>query len=204
MYANNDTGSLELLFSSSARVKILTLFVLNKQRRFYQREIASLTGLPIMAVQRELLKMEKLGFVTKAREGNRLYYQVNEDFFLFPEIKKMILKTVGLSTLIEKNLKGKENIDVAFIFGSYAQDKETTSSDIDLFVMGKIKSRELHKIVKELQTTTGREINYILISKEEFQRKIKEKDHFITELLKSPKIFIKGSDIDLQEIAQGR
>ncbi len=204
MYTNSEPGSLELLLSSSARVKILTLFVLSKQRRFYQREIASLTGLPIMAVQRELLKMQKLDFVTKTREVNRLYYQVNEDFFLFPEIKRMILKTFGLNTLIENNLKGREGIEIAFIFGSYAEDKETTSSDIDLFVVGKIKSRELHKPMKDLQKMTGREINYILISKAELRKKIKDKDHFIMELLKSPKVFIKGSDKDLQEIASGR
>ena len=58
---------LELLFSSSARVKILTLFLLNPENRFYQREIGGLTGLPIRAVQVDRSASSRISGLRKER-----------------------------------------------------------------------------------------------------------------------------------------
>ncbi len=200
MYAID--ANLGLLFSSSARVKILTLFITNPKRRFYQREVAKFTHLPIRAVQRELVRMERLGLLETAREGNRVYYQVNEKFFLYPELKGIVLKTSGLGSILRDNLQAEEDILVAFIHGSYAQNRETISSDIDLFLVGEISSKDLHKLIRKAQGISGREINYALYTPEEFKKRVQTKDHFISEVLHSAKIFIKGSESDLQKIAR--
>ncbi|MDI6689692.1 MAG: nucleotidyltransferase domain-containing protein [Actinomycetota bacterium] len=100
------------------------------------------------------------------------------------------------------NLHGEKDILVAFIYGSYAQNRETISSDIDLFVVGEIPSKDLHKLIRKAQGISGREINYALYTPEEFTRKVQTKDHFISEVLDSAKIFIKGSESDLQKIAR--
>ena len=75
---------MELLFSSSARVKVLTLLLLNPETSFYQRQISILTGLPVRAVQREVERLQTLGLLTSFTRGNQVHYQVNRDFFLFP------------------------------------------------------------------------------------------------------------------------
>ncbi|MBI5166317.1 MAG: hypothetical protein HY998_01070 [candidate division NC10 bacterium] len=109
---------LELLFSSSARVRVLTLFLVNPHSRYYQREVSNLARLPIRAVQRELAKMERIGLIKKNFEGNRVYYQVCPDFFLLPELKSMILKTVGLGSILRENLEDEREIRLAFISSS--------------------------------------------------------------------------------------
>ena len=62
---------LELLFSSTARVKVLALLLLNPETSFYQREIGTLTDLPIRAVQREVQRLQTLGLLTSFTRGNR-------------------------------------------------------------------------------------------------------------------------------------
>jgi len=191
---------LELLFSSSARVKILTLFLLNPESRFYQREIEGLTGLPIRAVQREVERLETLGLLQRTVEGNRVYYQVERGFFLFPELRSMILKTTGLGSLLRERLRDEDRIKVAFIYGSYAANQETTASDIDLFVIGELSSKELHMAVREAEKVIHREINYTLFSPEEFRQKTQARNGFVLNVLGGPKIFLKGDEGALQSL----
>ena len=191
---------LESLFSSSARVKILTLFLLSPENRFYQREIEGLTDLPIRAVQREVEKLEALGLLHRTTDGNRVYYQVNREFFLLPELKSMILKTAGLGSLLHEKLQSEDRIRIAFIYGSYAANQETTTSDIDLFVIGELPSRELHAAVKEAEKLTHREINYILFSLEEFRRKARARNGFVLNVLEGQKMFLKGDEVALRSL----
>ncbi|MFQ6015801.1 MAG: nucleotidyltransferase domain-containing protein [Anaerolineae bacterium] len=185
---------LELLFSSSARVKVLTLLLTNPENRFYQREIQALTGLPVRAVQRELARLETLGLLQRAAEGNRVYYSVDRGFFLFPELKGLVLKTAGLGSFLREHLASEERISVAFIYGSYAADQETTTSDIDLLVVGEISSKDLHAALRQAQDVMHREINYVLYSPAEFCQKAQEGDGFLQNVLSSPKLFLKGDD----------
>ena len=192
---------MELLFSSTARVKVLALLLLNPETTFYQREISGLTGLPIRAVQREVERMQTLGLLTSFPRGNQVHYQVNRDFFLFPELKSIFLKTVGLTALLGEALKETENIALAFIYGSYAADQESTASDIDLLVVGTLSSRALHATLKEAEKLTHREINYTLFSPEEFRAKAQTGDGFLHNvLLAAPKIFLIGDENGLRAL----
>jgi len=185
---------LELLFSSTARVKVLALLLLNPESSFYQRQISGLTGLPIRAVQREVQRLQTLGLLTSFTRGNQVHYQVNRDFFLFPELKNIFLKTVGLTALLGETLKETEDIALAFIYGSYAADQESTASDIDLLVVGTLSSRALHTTLKEAEKLIHREINYMLFSPEEFRTKAQTGDGFLHNVLAASKIFLIGDE----------
>jgi len=97
---------LEQLFSSSARVKVLGLLLLNADRRYYQRQIAELTALPVRAVQREMGRLTGIGLVRRMSEGNRVYYQADAENFLFPDLKRIFLKTIGVQALLGRRCKG--------------------------------------------------------------------------------------------------
>ncbi len=191
---------LELLFSSTARVKVLALLLLNPQSSFYQRQISALTGLPIRAVQREVERLQTLGLLTSFTRGNQVHYQVNRDFFLFPELKSIFLKTVGLTALLGDALKGVENIALAFIYGSYAANQESTASDIDLLVVGILSSRALHTTLQEAEKLVHREINYTLFSPEEFRTKAQTGNGFLHNVLAAPKIFLIGDENALRAL----
>ena len=50
---------------------------------------------------------------------------------LYPELRNLVLKTVGLADILRAALQD-ERIQVAFVFGSIAEGKETADSDVDL------------------------------------------------------------------------
>lgn len=191
---------LKLLFSSQARVKILKFFLLNPTTSYYQRELEQHTKLPIRAIQRELARMVELGLLEKRMSGNRNYYQVNRDFPIFLELKSIFLKTFGIGKVLKESLNKREKINFAFIYGSYAKNQENITSDIDLFVIGNISSRKLSSYLSKLKSQFDREINFALYSPQEFRKGIKNKNHFIMSILKEPKIFIIGKEIDFKTI----
>ena len=91
--------NLEFLFSSSARVEVLALFVMNPGRAFYQREIERETGQPIRAVQREIERFEGAGLLLRSAEGNRVLFSLNPAYPLAAELRALFQKALGESPI---------------------------------------------------------------------------------------------------------
>ena len=191
---------LEKLISSSARVKIIRLLLLNEEKRYYQREIAELTGLPVRAVQREGIRLTEMGLLHRTEDGNRVYFQANPACSIFPELKRILLKTVALESLLGDALAGGEQIEIAFIYGSYAASRETTTSDIDLFVIGSTSSRQLSTALRPVQAEIQREVNYHLVTPGDLQEKILQGNGFLRNVLDGPKIFVIGNEETLRAL----
>jgi hypothetical protein len=102
------SAELEALFSSTARVEVLRLFLLNPGRQYYQREIERETGQPIRAVQREVGRMEEIGLLFRTAEGNRVFYGVNADFALLNEVTALFEKATGTERLGTAASAGEE------------------------------------------------------------------------------------------------
>jgi len=196
---------LEELFSSQARVAILKLLLLNGDGRFYLREIATLTEQPVQAVQRELPKLERIGLLDHTVHGNRKYYQVNRDCPIFPELKSIFLKTVGLGDALRQYLsKEVGSIEVALIYGSYARGEESIASDVDLFVVGTINARDLSAGLAKARSELSRDINPVMMTPQEFRAKATAQNHFVLSLLEQPKTFLVGNAEDLESLAGRR
>lgn len=100
--------------------------------------------------------------------------------------------------------KVEKTIDVAFLYGSYAKGEETATSDVDLFVVGHIAPKELAKLLAPARPELGREIDPITMDREEFRAKAKGKDHFVSAILRDPKLFLVGNAADLEALAGRR
>jgi len=194
-------GVLEKLITSSARVKVIKLLLLNEDQRYYQREIAELAGLPVRAVQREGAKLAEIGLLRRIEDGNRIYFQANPACPIFPELKRILLKTVALEFLLSESLSQDGDIEVAFIYGSYAANQEMSTSDVDLFVIGSVLSRELSAAVRPIQAEIQREINYYLVTPREFRERMEKGDGFLRNVLEGPKIFVVGNEETLRALA---
>ncbi len=194
---------LEELLGSKARVIILKTFLLDLERDFYQREISTITNLPIRAVQREVERLVKIGLVEKQIRGNRKYYRCRRDFPIFEELKSIILKTVALGNVLKDYLqKKKEKIELAFIYGSFAKGEENISSDIDLLLVGNITSKEASMLLSPAKNSLRREINFIVYDEKELLKK--KESHFLKQVFKEPKIFLVGNEGDIKRILKSR
>lgn len=195
---------IDKLISSKARVAIMKLFLFNPHDSYYQSQIASLTRQPIRAVQRELERLVGVGLITKSAQGNRYYYKVNTNCAIYPELKAVFFKTVGLPSMLKAHLSNEEDIKVAFIYGSYAKNQENSMSDIDLMVIGQISLRKLSNTLAKAKVELGREINYVVFPEDEFRQKVQKKDHFVSSVVKNKKVFIIGDANELRKIIQAR
>ncbi|MBI1319143.1 MAG: hypothetical protein GC168_09365 [Candidatus Hydrogenedens sp.] len=107
--------ALSLLFSSSARVAVLRVLMLDPARPYYQRQLEQATGLPIRAIQRELERLTEAELLYRRPEGNRVYYQVDRDHPLFPELRSMVLKTSGPVDAMRGQLAVDPAVRAAFL-----------------------------------------------------------------------------------------
>ena len=183
---------LESLISSKTRVRLLTLFLLNPGSEFYIRQIVRMTGENINAVRRELANLESFGLITGKKKGNQQYYTVNTGHFLYADLQKIVLKTEGVARIIGEALAGEEGITCMFIYGSFAKGTSGAKSDIDIFIVGSIEETRLIPLVHECERATGREINYSLMTADEFRKRKLAGAPFVKNVLEEEKILING------------
>jgi len=181
------------ILSSRIRAEIFRILFGVNDEALHLREIERRSGLTVGTVQQELKKLLNLDLIKKRKDGNRIYYQARKEHPLYPEIRSIILKTSGLSDVIARALGVSQDIKIAFVFGSIARHDEKAGSDVDLMVIGRLGLRKLTGLLDGISEQIGREINPHALSEGEFVKRRKNKDHFITEVLESPKIFIIGS-----------
>jgi uncharacterized protein len=165
------------------------------------REIERRTGFAIGTVQTELKKLQRLEIISRLKDGNRVYYRANPAHPLYPDIRNFVLKTSGLADVIRAVLSNEKGIKVAFVFGSLARQEDKAASDVDLMVIGNIGLRKLTGLLMDLAGRIGREINPHALTEKEFVKRKWERDHFLKQVLDSPKIFIVGTEHELAEMA---
>jgi predicted nucleotidyltransferase len=192
------------LFGSEARVKVLSLFMLNAGSEYYLREIAQRTGLAVRSVQRAVEDLCEIQILEREKRGNSIYFRLNGENPIVADLKGVFLKTVGLGDLLRDALSENAQIDAAFIYGSIAKGEETATSDIDLALIGEIPPSELSDLLSDLEERTGREINVTAFTREEWGARIAAGDHFATTLLREPKYMLIGHDEELKTLGRAR
>jgi len=188
------------LICSRVRAEIFRVLFGLRAGELHLREIQRQTGFAIGTVRQDLGKLVKLGIVARRRDGNRVYFAANQRHPLHSEIHRLVLKTLGLGDVLAAALKG-EGIGCAFVFGSVAAGRPNSESDVDLMVIGNIGLRKVCALLSGVGDQVGREINPVVLSLAEFGKRMRQRDHFLTAVLASPKIFLVGSEHDLEAMA---
>jgi predicted nucleotidyltransferase len=189
------------ILSSRIKSEIFRMLFGVSGGELHMREIERRSGLAIGTIQQELKKLLRLELIKKRKDGNRLYYEANQEHPLYPDIRSLVLKTVGLVDFFREALKANPNIKLAFVFGSIARYEEKDKSDVDLMIIGDIGMRQLTGLLSGVSSQIGREINPHILSTKEFLKRKSAKDHFLIQVLESPKIFIIGNENELTELA---
>ena len=195
---------LQRLFSSRVRVKLLTHFIASPEGRFYIRELERLIGEDYKSVVTELHNLESFGLLRSEKQGNLKYYSLDRNFYLYPELKKIIFKTTGVKGTLERELKKIKGIMYAFIYGSYAKGAEGPKSDVDLMVIGDVEVGRLVTSLRGPERSLQRRINYVVFDIPEVQKRLKNKDDFIREVFKDEKVMLIGEEDELRRIAHRR
>lgn len=193
----------EVLFSATQR-KVLALLFGSPGRRYYGKEIISLSACGTGAVQRELEKLVAAGLVFTSKEGKQRYYSANPRNVIFNELRSIIFKTFGLAEPVRAALQPfAKTIRFAFVYGSVAKREDTAESDIDLLIVADgVHYADLRSQLTKAEQIVGRPINPSLYSSEEFAAKIKSESAFVKRVVKQPKIMIAGNMDDLEAFTE--
>ena len=182
----------DALFTRTQR-QVLGLMYTRPEKSFYTKEILRLSGMGVATIKRELDSMVAAGILTFSKQGNQHHYQANPDCPIYHELQGIVKKTFGIVDVINQSLASlKDKVDWAFVFGSVASGKESSTSDIDLMVIGNAGFGEVVKALYPAQESLGREINPKVYRKAEWLNMVKAKDAFINDVLTKPRMDVIG------------
>ena len=191
----------DVLFGKG-RGAVLGLLYEHPDQSFYYRQLSrELKELSAGALQRELEMLTALGLVERSKLGNQVFYRANRAHPVFPELRALVSKTVGLIPTLSSALAPlADHISVAFIYGSVARREERAESDIDLMVVGKARLEEVITKLQNVESSLRRAVNPTVYSVSEFKAKLAQRNHFLNSVLRSEKIFLIGNEDELRKV----
>lgn len=199
---------IDALFGSKTRVKLLHLFLSNPGKSFYVREITRLIDEQINSVRRELANMLEVGVITSDSADNKLYYEVNQRYEHYVALKAIftgettqVLPTTDDTKSWHAMLAKLPSLQFAVAAGVLVKGSAST---IDLLLVGDIPQARLAAVMKKIEAAEGRELNYTVLSYEEFYYRSSIRDRFITAITGGKHIVLVDTDNTLKTAAEAK
>lgn len=187
---------LKTLFSSELRIEVLSWFFFHPGETVHVRGLASALEEPAGTVARELGRLEKAGILSSHPIGNQKHYSMDERNAILVDLRSIFLKVSGAGAALRDTLATIPGIEIAFIFGSYADGQATASSDLDLMIVGSEDEKVLAPTIAGIEGLLGRPINYVLFPRDEVEQRIGREGDFVHEVFTGRRILLKGKDDD--------
>lgn len=182
---------IDALFGSKTRVKLLHLFLNSPGQSFYVREITRKIDEQINSVRRELSNMLEVGIITSDSADNKLYYQVNQryDFYVplraifgdnTAEVNVAPVSSETSSDEYSTIVRTIPGLRLALFAGVLVRG---STSEVDVVLVGNLSPVKVKSAIKVIEKGEGRDINYSVLSYDEFYYRLSVRDRFITEIL---------------------
>jgi len=176
---------LEQLFDSPVKVRLLKLFLRNKVSSFTLQEAAKRIRSNSSACQSQIKKLESIKFINSYIKNGKKNYSVNQNFDFYNELKTLVLKSSPASReKILKRLKSLGRIKLAVLSGIFVNAE---NSRVDILIVGdNVKKNNLSSFLKDLEAEVGKEIDYVILTTEDFKYRYDMFDRFIRDVLEKP------------------
>ena len=202
MGTENNIHKLGATLFGKTRRAVLALLYSHPDESFYLRQVARMTGAGMGSLQRELKLLSEAGIIIRSEVGRQAFFKANIECPVYPELRDIIIKTFGVADVLRQSLAQLDDkIRVAFIYGSMASGEINQGSDLDLMVIGDIRFSDAVSALSPVQGVLAREINPTVYPPEELKVNLSEEQHFLKRVLGSEKVFIIGSENELEELA---
>jgi hypothetical protein len=188
------------LFISKVRIKLLETFFSEPSEIYHVRELVRKTDEEINAVRRELAHMEKSGMVKKEPRANRLYYWFRKDYLFYDEISSLVAKSTGLGHELLKNRAKLGKISFVMFSGKFVKRIPRKDEEIDILIVGNVVMPEIAALIHQEQTKRSEEVNYTVMTDDEFAMRKRRRDPFLEGILQSSRTMIIGEEEDLVQV----
>lgn len=182
------------LITGKTRTKLLNLFLENPSEMYHVREVVRRVGEEINAVRRELIYLEHKGILIKEPRANRVYYYLDRNYPYYYDLLRINAKTSGLGSDIIKNRVKLGKIKYAMLSGKFARGIRENPEDVDLLVVGTVVVPELSALVSAEEGKRKFEINYTVMTEEEFSFRKRRLDPFLTSIIYGSRVMLIGDE----------
>ena len=175
----------------------MKLFYSDISCQYHLRQVGREVDEEVNAVKRELDILEKAGVLNKERRVNKVIYSLNTRYIFFEEFLRLFTKEGTLVQSILKNVSRLGKVKFVALSTKYAKKQPIGQGEIYLLIVGTIVLPEVVAIVSAEEKNYGSEINYTVMTDEEFAFRKKNNDPFIWKFLREGLIMIKGEEDEL-------
>ena len=169
------------LIASKTRIKLLVRFFFNPKTKSYLRELAKEFNVSSNSVREELNQLTKTQLLKSQKNGRQVFYKANKEHPLFPELKSMVGKVMGIDQVIDSIVTRLGDLERAYLLDDYAEGKDT--GIIDLLLVGSIDHYHLNDLSRKTERYINRKIRSLVLTKEEY-------DGLMSKLEKRPRLLI--------------
>jgi hypothetical protein len=167
------------------------------------REITRLVDEQINSVRRELSNMLSIGIITSDNSDNKLYYEVNQRYEHYVALRAIFADQIATPVVTPSSqsgtvddtwmnsVKNLPGLRVAVAAGMLVKD---SVSNIDLLLVGNIPNSRVQSVVKGIESSIGRELNYTVMTYDEFYYRLSLRDKFITEIIQNNHTVVADTD----------
>ena len=194
--------ALEKLFGSSARVKMIRLFLSNPENVFSLEDVSRRAKAPMPVAKREISLFKAIGLIkqrdeiidepVKLKDGTiKIKKKKFNGYFLnalFPfvhALRNLVLNAAPVdkeAMVKEINTIGRIKL---VIFSGIFTNRE--NSRVDLLLVGDaMKETKLDKVLKNIEAEIGKEIVYAVFKTDDFMYRLGMYDRFIRDILEYP------------------
>lgn len=154
------------LISSRTRIKLLVRLFFNPGTRAYLRELAKEFNVSTNAVREELNQLRQTGLLKSEKNGRQVFYSADDRHPLFPELKSMVGKVMGIDQVIDGIVTRLGNLEQAWLIDDYAEGKDT--GIIDLILVGDINRYHLDDLTMKTERYIKRKIRSLVLTRDEY------------------------------------
>lgn len=190
---------LQHIIPSKARRKVLELFFHHPDENYYLRKVVRDTDEEVNAIKRELDILAEEKMLTREKRLNKVFYALNKNYRFYDEFLRIFTKTGCLPSLVYNNLSKMGKVKFITLSTKFAKKTTIKEDEIYLLFVGTVVVPEITTIVDEAEKDFGREINYTVMTEDEFIFRKKNNDPFIWRFLKQPKIMLIGNEEELSK-----
>ena len=181
MKTSKNMEMLAKILGSSARVKIMRLFLRGKGSYFTSREVSKRSKVDPSVTRREIKNLYSAGFLKKRASS----WSLNPSFYYLEQLEDLLIRAgeIEKKTIYEA-FKKAGRIKLLIASGLFIKDKD---SRVDLLIVGdRIKSREIEKGIKKMEAETGSELAYVVFDTKEFAYRLDMYDKLVRDILDFP------------------
>ncbi len=185
------------ILGSSARVKIMRLFLLNQTKGFSNKEITKRSRVNTNLANKELRLLSSINFIKKHVNGE---YFFNTVFKYATELEDLLINSDSLDKkMILETFKKVGKIKLMVVSGIFIKNKDTR---VDLLIVGDKMSRsKIDEGIRKLEAEIGTELVYALFDTKEFNYRLNMYDKLVRDIIDFPhEVVLETKELNITKV----